>query len=75
MAKRKAKLVTKRTQRTYGLGYLSLVASNGKKLMTSEVYDTTGNAKRAREDVLAAMIEVLEHEGYSVTACQREEGR
>lgn len=68
---RRAKLTVKRTTAVdarVGLGYVSLVGSNGKRLMTSEVYDTTGNAKRARGDILDAMADVLLGEGYVVVA-------
>lgn len=49
--------------------YLRLTGANGEKLMFSELYPNKGAAKRARQDHLEALVEVLRNEpepGYTV---------
>ena len=54
--------------------WVRLVASNGHCLMHSETYSTTGNARRAKADIEAAMVDYLESRGYVVTKAE-EAGR
>lgn len=63
--KKTAKLTIETT--TGVSGYITLVASNGKEVMRSEDYASVFNTKRAKGDIINAMVEALRREGYSVT--------
>lgn len=63
---RRAKLtVTSRGLRN--LTWVRFSYSNGEPAMHSEVYDSASNARRAKADIEAAMLDYLRSRGYVVT--------
>ena len=69
---RRAKLTVKklgvRTQ------WVRLIAANGDVMMHSEIYETPSNARRAKADIEAAMVDYLRSRGLVATKAE-EAGR
>ena len=51
--------------------WVRLIAANGEVLMHSEIYETPSNARRAKADIEAAMVDYLESRGYVVAKAER----
>lgn len=48
--------------------WVALVGGNGETIMTTETYVAGhGNAKRAQGDIINAMREAMEEQGYTIT--------
>ncbi len=58
-----AKILLRQTPKS---GFVTLVASNGRPVMTSDAYHSRFNAKRAKGDIINAMVSALRAEGFRV---------
>ena len=71
---RRAKLTATRRPFQDGTHWVKLVYANGLIAMHSETYYSASNARRAKADIEAAMVDYLESKGYVVTKAE-EAGR
>lgn len=67
---RRASLTVRATKsnlfRKRGQHFVILTASNGEPLLYGETHPTYHHAKRSKDAVIRAMIQVLENEGYRI---------
>lgn len=67
---RRASLTVRATKsslfRTRGKHFVILTASNGEPLLYGETHPTYQHAKKSKDAVIRAMIQVLENEGYRI---------